>query len=62
MRRANGNGESSLLYIICAYTYVPDMKQREMNLRNINDLELLRSTAADKARWRDKARNDCLQL
>ena len=22
MRRANGNGESSLLYIICAYTYV----------------------------------------
>ena len=35
-----------------------DLKHREMNLRNINDLELLRSTAADKARWREKERND----
>ena len=35
-----------------------DMKHREMNLRNINDLELLRSTAADKARWREKAKKD----
>ena len=35
-----------------------DLKHREMNLRNINDLELLRSAAADKTRWRERARND----
>ena len=34
------------------------LKHREMNLRNINELELLRSTAADKARWRKRARKD----
>ena len=35
-----------------------DMKHREMNSSNINDLELLRSAAADKARWREKAKKD----
>ena len=31
-----------------------DMKHGEMSLRNINDLELLRSAAADKARWKER--------
>ena len=35
-----------------------DMKHREMNSRNINDLELLRSAAVDKARWRERAKKD----
>ena len=35
-----------------------DMKHREMNSCNINDLELLRSAAADKARWRERAKKD----
>ena len=48
-----GRHTTNLLDILKA-----DMKQREMNLRNINDLELLRSAAADKARWRERARKD----
>ena len=42
-------------------TLKADMKHREMNLHNINDLELLRSAAVDsteKARWRERARID----
>ena len=35
-----------------------DIKHREMKLPNINDLELLRSAAADKASWRVRARKD----
>ena len=48
-----GRRTTNLLDILKA-----DMKQREMNLRNINDLELLQSAAADKARWRERARKD----
>ena len=46
-----GRHNTNLLDILKA-----DMKHREMNLSNTNDLELFRSAAADKARWRKRAR------
>ena len=49
----SGRHVTNLLDILKA-----DMKHREMNLHNINDLELLRSATADKARWRERARKD----
>ena len=48
-----GSHTNNLLDILKA-----DMKHKEMNLPNINDLVLLRSAAADKARWRERARKD----
>ena len=53
MGKVNGQHTTNLLDILKA-----DMKHRELNLRNINDLELLRSAAADKARWKERARTD----
>ena len=48
-----GRHTTNLLDILKA-----DMKHRELNLHNINDLELLRSVAADKEKWRERARKD----
>ena len=35
-----------------------DMKERDLNLRNTSDLELLQSAAADRARWKEMAKKD----
>ena len=35
-----------------------DMKERDLNLHNTSDLELLRNAAADRARWREMAKKD----
>ena len=43
-QNVHGHHTTNLLDILKA-----DMKQREMKVRNINDLELLRSAAADTA-------------
>ena len=48
-----GRHTTNLLDILKA-----DLKHRGMSLRNINDLELLRSAATDKARWRERAKKD----
>ena len=55
-RGRRGRYTTNLLDILKA-----DMKERDLNLHNTSGLELLRSAAADRARWREMAKKDRLQ-